>query len=138
MILGPTRPILGGEVLKDGTKVEIAGDRLYLLERGTRTLAKNGTYTLRSGKTIQVRDGLIVSSPPILKPASPPPPTVPTSEACLHCVLSKASTLNGVPGFGCRETPPIMWKVTGCKSSCGCCASTTGCLVSGIKGDGIY
>ena len=47
------------EVLKDGTKVEIAGDQLFIWFRSQRTLAKDGKYTLKSGKTLTVRGGKI-------------------------------------------------------------------------------
>ena len=45
--------------LKDGTKVEIAGDQLFIWFRGARTLAKDGKYVLKSGKTITVKGGKI-------------------------------------------------------------------------------
>ena len=57
------------DVLKDGTKVEIAGDQLFQWLRGQRTLAKDGKYTLKSGKTITVRNGKI--DPSDLKSYSP-------------------------------------------------------------------
>ena len=47
------------DVLKDGTKAEIAGDQLFIWFRGQRTLAKDGTYTLKSGKTLTVKGGKI-------------------------------------------------------------------------------
>jgi hypothetical protein len=57
------------DVLKDGTKVEIVGDQLYQWIRGQRTLAKDGKYTLKSGKTITVRNGKI--DQPDMKSYSP-------------------------------------------------------------------
>ena len=64
------------EVLKDGTKVEIKdGDQVFAVcpcSRGAAIAgpdwkvkgpvqAKDGTYTLRNGKTIQVKDGRLVN-----------------------------------------------------------------------------
>ena len=38
------------DTLKDGTKVEIEGDRLYTWLENRRKQAPDGTYTLKSGK----------------------------------------------------------------------------------------
>jgi len=49
------------DTLKDGTKVEIEGDRLYKwIEGQPRKQMPDGGYQLKSGKTITVKDGKIV------------------------------------------------------------------------------
>ena len=60
------------DTLKDGTKVEIEGDRLYQWIERQRKLMPDGGYQLKSGKTITVKDGKILdttikSSPKELK-----------------------------------------------------------------------
>ncbi len=50
------------KVLKDGTKVQIQGDRLFILDGSKRTPAKDGDYTLQDGKTLKVQGGRILPS----------------------------------------------------------------------------
>ena len=56
------------EVLKDGTKIEIDGDKVFLIGgvdpciKPQRTAAKDGSYTLKNGKTIEVKNGKLVSA----------------------------------------------------------------------------
>lgn len=69
-------------------------------------------------------------------PSKPSPPPVPTA---VRCLTSKDKTLpSGAHGLGCRETPPASWKAAACPANIGCCANEGGCLVSGVKGDGVY
>jgi len=67
VLLAPARAAFGHtDGLKDGTKVEIIGDRMFTYQypnhskTAVKTPAKDGTYTLKSGKTITVKDGKIV------------------------------------------------------------------------------
>ena len=48
------------ETLKDGTKVEIEGDRIYTWLEGQRKQMPDGGYQLKSGKAFTVKDGKIV------------------------------------------------------------------------------
>ena len=54
--------IHGKQTLKDGTKVEIEGNKMYQWIRGTRTVVKDGTYELKSGQKVTVKDGMITET----------------------------------------------------------------------------
>ena len=52
----------GKQTLKDGTKVEIEGNKMYQWLRGKRTVVKDGTYELKSGQKVTVKDGMITET----------------------------------------------------------------------------
>jgi hypothetical protein len=52
----------GKQTLKDGTKVEVEGNKMYQWIRGKRTVVKDGTYELKSGQKVTVKDGMITET----------------------------------------------------------------------------
>jgi len=52
----------GKQTLKDGTKVEIEGNRMYQWIKNKRTVVKDGTYQLKSGQMVTVKDGMITET----------------------------------------------------------------------------
>lgn len=78
LLAGVARPASAGivpETLQDGTKIEIDGENVYVIRAGDgsvkpgaaavkkpqRTPAADGTYRLKSGKTLQVKNGKLVA-----------------------------------------------------------------------------
>ena len=69
------------ETLQDGTKIEIDGEKVYVIRTGDgsvkpgdgsvkpatrkplRVLAEDGSYKLKNGKTIEVKNGKLVAKP---------------------------------------------------------------------------
>lgn len=87
-LAGGVAPAVAGivpETLQDGTKIEIDGDKVYVIRAGDgsvkpgdgsvrkgdgsvkpaekRVAAADGTYKLKSGKTIEVKNGKLVAKP---------------------------------------------------------------------------
>lgn len=79
-LAGAALPAFAGivpETLQDGTKIEIDGDKVYVIRAGDgsvkpgaanarkpqRVAAEDGTLKLKNGKTLVVKNGKLVSSP---------------------------------------------------------------------------